>query len=346
MDQPMFDDIRHDQWMQVSKELYRRIFAEEAPENIFDWLASRMINLQPKTSSNMATLWVESFEIYEREIERRIAVSLLPEDERKLFTWPWMSWNNLIDSAEGGMLAVLAGPDGAGKTSYAECIAEHWARKGHRVIFVHFELSKIIMFDRRAARHTAIARRRLKLAGELTNAEKTKLEETKQRLLQWPGEITYLHTPGKSFELVLRELAVHKDAGMCDVVIIDYLEKASSSTKQLKEYGSNLFAREASDVELLKSWSENNHVPMLVLSQFNKTGKHAGFDNLDRTMIRGAGEKTEKANVVVLLQPDRNKEGIINVRLDKNTMGPTGFFQQYFDGPTFSVGDVLDDKAN
>lgn len=339
--QPMFDDVRHDQWMQISKELYRRIFAEEAPEAIYDWLLSRIKKLQPDQSDNMATLWPESFDIYDKEIEKRIEISKLPEDQRKYFNWPWESWNNLMDPAEGGMLAVLAGPDGAGKTTYAECIAEHWARKGHKVIFVHFELSKIIMFDRRAVRHTSIARRRLKLAGDLTIDDKKKLNAARERLLQWPGEITYLHTPGKSFELVLRELDKYKGKEMCDVVIVDYLEKASSSSKQLKEFGSNLFAREASDVELLKSWSENNDVPILVLSQFNKTGKHSGFDGLDRTMIRGAGEKTEKANMVILLHPDKSEDGIVNVRIDKNTLGATGTFRQFFDAPAFSVGDIV-----
>lgn len=338
--QTIFDDIRHDQWMQLTKELYRRILAEEAPEALHDWMVERLKDLQPKSNPGMLTTWPESFEMYDREITRRRELALLPENERGLFKWPWESWNNIIDPAEAGMLALIAGPDGAGKTSYAECIAEHWARNSHHVVFVHFELSKIIMFDRRAARHTAIARRQLKLAGNLTNADIRALEKAKQRLLDWPGEITYLHTPGKSIELVLRELNGIREKKQCDVVILDYLEKAQSSPSQIREFGANIFAREAQDVEQLKSWSENNNVPMLVLSQFNKFGKHSNFTDLDRTMIRGAGEKTEKANVVVLLQPDKNHEGIINVRVDKNTLGKTGTFQQFFDAPKFSVGDV------
>lgn len=339
-DQPIFEDNRHAVWLNISKELYRRTLAEETPEAIHDWMVERIKCLQPKSEAGMLTTWQESFELYDREMQHRIEVSKLPESQRKLFRWPWTTWNNLIDPAEGGMLAVLAGPDGAGKTSYAECIAENWARNSHRVVFVHFELSKIVMFDRRAARHTAIARRRLKLAGELTKADMQKLQDAKERLLDWPGEITYLHTPGKSIELVLRELNQTCTNDMCDVVVLDYLEKAASSPSQIREYGSNVFAREAADVELLKSWSESNNIPMLVLSQFNKTGKHSGFGGLDRTMIRGAGEKTEKANIVILLQPDPDHSGMINVKVDKNTLGSTGTFQQYFDGPAFSVADV------
>jgi len=336
----VFEDVRHELWMQISKELYRRVFAEESPEAIYSWITKKISNMQPEQQAKIVTSWPESFEIYDREINRRIGISQLPESEKKSFSWPWTSWNNIIDPAEGGMLVVIAGPDGAGKTSYAECISENWAKKGLKVVFVHFELSKIIMFDRRAVRHTAIARRSLKLAGDLSTADLRKIEETKTRLLNWPGEITYLHTPGKSFEIVLLEVDKLIEQKRCDVVIIDYLEKAASSSKQLKEFGSNMFAREAADVELLKSWSENNDAPMVVLSQFNKAGKHSGFGDLDRTMIRGAGEKTEKANVVVLLQPDKNKPGVMNVRIDKNTLGPTGNIQQFFDAQHFSIGDV------
>lgn len=342
----MFSDERHVHWNLICRELDRRIFAEEAPEAIYDWLISRISNLKPDAAGKLSTLWKESFTIYDQEISRRVEISKLPEAERNVFNFPWSSWNNLIDPAEGGLLIILAGPDGAGKTTYAECIAEHWARRKQHVVFVHFELSKIIMFDRRAARHTAIARKRLKLAGDLTPLDMQNIENMKKRLLEWSGEITYLHTPGKSIELVLRELEKCKAEGLCDAVIVDYLEKAASSSAQLKEFGSNIFAREAADVELLKSWSENNNVPMLALSQFNKTGKHSGFENLDRTMIRGAGEKTEKANVVILLQPDKDKPGVINLMVDKNTLGAKGKFQQFLDGAKFSIGEISYENAD
>jgi replicative DNA helicase len=676
-----FEDPRHEQWMQIAQELYRRTYALEAPEAIYDWLTAKTGKLRPDDNSSAVMTWPQSFELYAQEIARRVALSKLPPEERLSFNWPWTSWNNFIDPAEAGILAILAGPDGSGKclgrgtpvlmfdgtirpvetlqvgdvllgpdskarrilslsrgrepmywirqtagmdyqvngnhvlallrrnedgsktlvemtvnevrqlkhgylqryiqgykvpvefptqdvpldpyflglwlgdgasktstiynpdyeiiewlrafattmdcgikvtsnndrdtcwkitisngrgggekrnantptrklgelgvldnkhippqylynsadvrlrllaglldsdgsyarkgfeitqkreylarqikfladslgfrthiaakqatikardfsctvwrvmiggdvtriplrvarkipaartinkdwrvtgitvdeagvddffgftldgdglfllgdmtvthnSSYAECIAEHWAHHGHHVVFVHFELSKIIMLDRRAARHTAIARRRLKLAGELTPTEFYALEEAKARLLAWPGEITYLHTPGQSLELVLRALAPLRAAGQCDAVIIDYLEKAAPAAAQLKAYGSDGEKREAADVEMLKSWSEQHEVPLLALSQFTKYGKNVSFSELDRGAIRGSGQKTDKANVVILLHPDKNHEGVIDVRLDKNTLGPTGTFRQFLDAPHFQVGDV------
>lgn len=341
-DDTIFDDDRHAQWMNIAKELYRRTFAEESPEAIFDWLMLKIGKLKPSEDSKGLMFWTESFALYEAEIARRIAVAQLPIAERKLFTWPWSSWNALLDPAESGSLSVIAGPDGVGKTAYAECIAEHWARQGHHVAFVHFELSKIIMLDRRACRHTSIARRTLKYASEMTLVELRTLEAATARLQQWPGEITYLHTPGKTIELVLRQLTALHSAGKCDVVVLDYLEKAAPSATQLKSYGTNIFAREANDVELLKSWAEHDEhpTPILVLSQFSKAGKNASFKDLDRTDIRGAGEKTEKANVVVLLHPNKDNPGVVDVRIDKNTLGPKGTFTQYLNGPAFAVGDT------
>lgn len=338
------DDPRHNAFLELARQLDQRVFAKEAPENIYDWLAGSLNKFKPADTTGAIMDWQASFELYDAEIARRIALAQLPESERKQFNWPWSSWNKLIDPIEAGILVLLAGPDGSGKTTYAECIAEYWARRGQHVVFVHFELSKIIMLDRRAARHTAIARRQLKLAGELTPKDLHDIELHKAKLLKWPGEITYLHTPGKSMELVIRELVALKEAGRCDVAIFDYLEKAAPSAAQLKAYGSNHFQREANDVELVKTFSESHGVPTLMLSQFNKSGKQSSFDDLSRSDIRGAGEKTEKANVVILLQPDKMVPEQINVKLDKNTLGPHGTFSQYFDGPKFQVVDMVKDQ--
>jgi replicative DNA helicase len=126
------------------------------------------------------------------------------------------------------------------------------------------------------------------------------------------------------------------------VFVVDYLEKAAASPRQLKLFATNIYAREADDVEQIKSFSEQHEVPVTLLAQLNKLGKGQSFDNLDRTAIRGAGEKTEKANVVILLHRDSLESQDVSVRIDKNTIGPTGTFKQYMDTPRFSVADVTE----
>jgi len=167
-------------------------------------------------------------------------------------------------------------------TLYAENLAEHWARSGMNVVFVHFELNRALMLDRRMARHTGILRRDLK-AGALTEKQEQDRQRANERLKRWDGSITYVHTPGWTMERVMGEVGSLVAEDVCDVFIIDYLEKAAPSNRQLKSFGHNVFAREANTVD----------------SQ------------------------------------------IVKVRIDKNTMGPCGTFEQYMEGARFLVTDIV-----
>ncbi len=325
-------------YMILAQEIFRRVYAEESPDAIHKWLLAQVQRLGGD-NGNARLTWAESFEFYDRLIERRIAEATRPASERRLITWPWQTWNTLIDPLDAGLLAVLSAADGVGKTLYAECIAEHWARSGFNVVFVHFELNRALMLDRRASRHTAIERRALKL-GTLTPEQLRTLDDANKRLRGWPGSITYVHTPGWDMNRVMGEVGALVRDGLCDVVVIDYLEKAAASPSQLRAFGTNSFAREGDNVEIVKQNAEMLEIPALLLAQLNKAGKRQEFADLDRTAIRGAGEKTERANVVILLHKETSESNIVQVRIDKNTMGACGSFEQYMHGQRFMVRDI------
>lgn len=147
-------------------------------------------------------------------------------------------------------------------------------------------------------------------------------------------------------EKTVQELRRLKAQGDCDVVVLDYLEKTAASRRQLQMFGTNPFQREADNVEQLKNFAESTETPALMLAQMSKAGKSTNFNNLDRTDMRGAGEKSEKANIVVLLHRDKESgdtgeySPLVNVRVDKNTVGATGNFTQFMHPELFSVHDV------
>lgn len=326
-------------YLVLAQELMRHVYAEESPEEINAWLLAQMGRLSGSKADDAVLLWDESFELYERIMAQRAADALIPESERKPLTWPWATWSSLIDPLGPGMLAVMAAADGEGKTLYAECIAEHWASKGCQVVFLHFELNPALMLDRRTVRHTGISRRVL-LGGQLSPQQEIDRKRANDRMRPWPGGITYIHTPGWTVEKALSEVRVLRGQELCDVFVVDYLEKASPSPRQLKVYSANMYAREANDVELIKSFAEQNEIPALLIAQLNKAGKGQSFDVLDRTSIRGAGEKTEKANVVILLRRETRESQTVKVRIDKNTVGPLGNFSQFMETARFRVLDI------
>lgn len=308
------------------------------------WLSDQLARMGAADDAAVMT-WPESFDIYDAILARREEDAQLPADQRKTLDWGWASWDRLIDPLEPGMLAVVSAGDGMGKTIYAECLAEHWARKKNHVVFVHYELNRALMLDRRTARHTGIPRRVLK-SGQMTQEQRQKVAQIRPRLLAWDGYITYLHTPGWTMEKTVQELRRLKTQGECDVVVLDYLEKTAASRRQLQMFGTNPFQREADNVEQLKNFAESTETPALMLAQMSKAGKSTSFNNLDRTDMRGAGEKSEKANIVVLLHRDRESgdtgeySSLVNVRVDKNTVGATGNFTQYMHPELFSVHDL------
>ena len=326
-------------YLVLAQELLRHVYADESPTEINTWILEQVHKLSRDTSASARLTWEESFDFYERVMAERARQAALPVVERRTVDWPWPSWNKLIDPLEPGMLAVLAASDGAGKTLYSENIAEYWARRGLHVAFLHFELNRTIMLDRRTVRHSGIPRRTLRV-GQLTPQEEVERQRSNDTMRQWPGGICYVHTPGWTMERALAEVHALSGEGLCDVCVVDYLEKAAPSARQLRTYGANHWQREANDVEMLKSFAEQIEIPALLVAQLNKMGKGQSFADMDRTAIRGAGEKTEKANVVILLHRESLEDMAVKVRVDKNTLGPTGSFEQVMNTPRFLVGDV------
>lgn len=321
----------------------RRCAADPDVNELHQWATNTLARIGGAQEQSSLVLWEETFEFYERLLAQRAEQAAIPESQRRVMDWGWDSWNAYLDPLEPGLLAVLSAGDGMGKTIYAEGLAEHWAQRKFRVVFVHYELNLGIMIDRRTARHAGLTRRELR-SGTLTEEQQWRIHESQRRLLAWDGNISYLHTPGWDMERTIRELNRLKSDGLCDVVVIDYLEKNAPSDRQRKLFGTNVYQREADNVEQIKNFAEATETPVLMLAQMSKAGKKLGIDDLDRTGMRGAGEKSEKANIVVLLSRERMDEGYsptVDVRVDKNTVGRTGQFRQYMEAEFFRVAELV-----
>jgi replicative DNA helicase len=329
------------QYEALAKEILRRCMAEDSEEDLFKFVMDTMGRMGAG-EEDAALTWTESFNLVERLLEEYETVANTPAGLRKVLEWPWSSWSKLIDPLEDGMLGVMTAPDGQGKTIYGESIAEYWAEHKNKVVFVHYELNRKLMMLRRTSRHASVSVRDLK-SGRMAPEQKQRVGQIRQRLESWDGHITYLHTPGWSMEKTCAELRRLHNEGEIDVVVLDYLEKASASRRQLQMFGSNLYQREADNVEQLKTFSEITGVPVMMIAQMSKEGKGTSFDRVDRTSMRGAGEKSDKANLVIMLKRERVTEGYSNeveVLVDKNTMGSTGAFKQIMQPEYFRVGDI------
>jgi replicative DNA helicase len=353
----------HQPYIALAQEIMRRAYAEEDQPELNRWLTAQVARLGGMGIDDSAVMtWEESFEYTRTMLEKFEHDAALAPEQRVSLDWCWDSWNSMIDAFEPGMLCTLFAGDGMGKTIVAECLGEHWARRKKQVVFLHYELNRSLMMLRRLARHTGLTVKQLK--GKKTPDQRQFVGQVEPKLRQWDGCITYVHTPGWSMSQTVQKLTALKNEGKCDVVITDYIEKVAADRRQAQLFGRDPYQREADNVEQLKNFAESSETPVLMLAQATKEGKgKKEVEDMGRNDMRGAGEKSEKANIVIKLHRERVPEGekdsdgewIIRpngygrqttILVDKQTLGATGSFEQFMEPQFFRLHDVTRREIN
>ena len=325
------------------------------PNELFTAAQERWQVLQPKREvSNFVYGW-DTLKAHKEVIRKRAAERA--EGIVTRFDWPWFSWNHngRVRPLRRGMVGILAAPDGQGKTTYLEQIAEHWASNGHHVVYVHLEDSWEYKLDRRLCRCAMVSMDRLE-AGDFSADETQRVESAYLDMAQWADYLHYYHAAGENMATIVRELEARVTEGVCDAVVFDYLDKVQPSRGQAKLYAENSWERQANDMEQLKSFAEKANVPVFTATQGNKQMQEGGVQT--RQAIQGSGQKSQKAQLVMILTRDlvgenglRDRDGklvaeageyspIAKLRIDKQNIGKTGELQQYIAGKYFTVRDL------
>lgn len=339
-------------YVNLSVKVIKMAHDQANPDDLDNTISDGLLAL---TGGNPAAVlpWADSFPYYERLLDERTRKASLPAAEQSEWPFPWKSWNDMIDPAEAGAMIVIGGGTSVGKTVVGESIAEHWARCGHKIAYFHLELNKEMMLDRRTIRFTGLRRR--ELLGKVDKRTRTQITEVQKVLATWAGEVEYVHCPGWTIDQITTQIRSLHAAGQCDAFVIDYLEKIQGTDQQWRRLRDQ-YKIEADNTERLKTVGEMFGLRSCLLAQLTKDGNDVSFDNLTLSKIRGAGEKTERANVVGLMHRERMPQGEVDAsgkqttepgqrsrrmqtRFDKNTMGKTGIVEQTFHASSFLIVD-------
>lgn len=323
------------------------------PNELFTAAQERFQVLQPERINKDFVYGWDTIGLQQKTIEQRVKEA--QEGTCKRFDWPWAAWNGIIRPLASGMVGILAAPDGMGKTTYLEIVAEHWAIRGHQVVYVHLEDALEYKLNRRTARQALVEIDHIE-DGRLMREEWRKIQDADKRMTPWAGNLHYYHAAGKSMLEIIRELESRIAEGVCNAVVFDYLDKVQPTRGQAKLFGDNAWERQASDMEALKTFAEKQSVPVFTATQGNKSMQSGGTQT--RQAIQGSGQKSQKAQLVVILTRDIVGDGglydandellagageyspIVNVRVDKQNRGKTGGFKQFLVGKFFTVKDI------
>jgi replicative DNA helicase len=311
--------------------------------------AQRLIDaVTPEVSDEAVLLWLDSIEQFvlwqlsRNEEQAQAEASHLPA----YADFPWQALQRFRLKLRAGLLGIVAAGSSIGKTTFLECCAEYWARQGLSVAFFHCELAHQLMLDRRMVRLSGVP---------LDEVERGVLDQRVQAatamMREYVGCITYVHCPGWTAQRVAAKARQLSAKGLCDVGIVDYLQKLYLVHRR----GQNKADAIGDAVEVLKVLAEQLGIPMLLASQFNRAALSAGRKTGD--FIRGSGEPHEKANVVITLDREildapicdevgrivaevGQRSPVVQVRVDKNTLGPTGDTQLMMNPERFLILDV------
>lgn len=323
------------------------------PDELFVSAQELWQRLQPSRNDSGFVYGWDTLKLQQSAITERIEEATTGTAVR--FDWPWSSWNSIVRPLREGMVGILAAADGVGKTTFLEMVAEHWASRGIHTIYVHLEDDLGYKLDRRTARHAMVAMERIE-DGTLDANEQRRIADADNRMDQWACYLHYYHAAGKSMSEIVRELESRIAEGVCHAVVFDYLDKVQPTQGQAKLFGANTWERQANDMEALKSFAERNRLPVFTATQGNKNMQSGGVQT--RQNIQGSGQKSQKAQLVLILSREIVGEGgltdregnllahpgeyspIVDVRIDKQNRGRTGNFKQYLAGKFFTVKDI------
>lgn len=223
----------------------------------------------------------------------------------------------LGNGLEGGMMFIIAGRPGTGKTAYAINLAIEMLQKQPdvQIDFFTLEMTKMAMTKRFISRMTGINSYKFK------NTKTMLKDDEKREVIQkmdWLNN-TGLRVHDSKFKLSDIERTIrqrkHENKDKEYIAFVDYvgLISAGGSLDRYLEVGkiSRTF----------KLLTNELNVPIVVLSQLNR-GVEARQDKKPvLSDLRESGDLEQDANVVGLLSQDQEMDHVINLDIAKNREG-------------------------
>ncbi len=235
-----------------------------------------------------------------------------------------------------GTLVLAAGRPGMGKSALAQNIAENIAKRGEKVAWLTLEMSKRELLIRALSRESRIDSTRLR-TGLLKPEQLETFAKAKEAVAElYTGDdarIFIEDSPAVTASRLRSEIRrLHRQHDV-KIVVVDYL--------QLMIAGSDRDSRQEEIAVIsrsLKLLAKELQIPVLALSQLNR--KLENRENKRPTLadLRDSGALEQDADVVLFLyrddayNPDSTDQGVAEVIVAKNRMGPSATVRLTFTG--------------
>jgi replicative DNA helicase len=240
--------------------------------------------------------------------------------------------DNKTSGLQPGDLLIVAGRPSMGKTSFALNMAEHVAIEvGLPVAVFSMEMGGTQLAMRMLSSVGRLDAHRVR-TGRLNDDEWSRLSFALGKMHEAPIYID--ETPALNpIDLRARARRLHRQCGKLGLIVIDYLQLMSSSG-----HGENR-ATEISEISRsLKSLAKELNVPVMALSQLNRSLENRPNKRPQMSDLRESGAIEQDADVIMFIyrdevyNPETPDKGTAEIIIGKQRNGPIGMVRLTFMG--------------
>lgn len=240
--------------------------------------------------------------------------------------------DNKTSGLQNGDLIIVAGRPSMGKTSFSMNIAEN----------VAIEVGKSVAVFSMEMRATQLG---LRMVGSVGKIDQQRLRRGQLNEYDWPRLTNAIHkmqnakifideAPSLSVvDLRARCRRMNKECGQLGLVVIDYLQLMSSSSK-----AENRTAELSAITRGLKSLAKELNCPIIALSQLNRALEQRADKRPIMSDLRESGAIEQDADLILFIYRDEvyNKDsidrGFAEIIISKQRNGPIGTVRLSFEG--------------
>ena len=208
--------------------------------------------------------------------------------EAKLYTG-FSKLDDITGGLEGGDVIVIGARPGVGKSAFTSQIILEMAKAGKRIGFYNLEMSEKQVYERLLSNQSGIRLNRIRRAIQFLGDEKERFDKANRTL----EGMDILVSSGTKSVSEIRNECRHQEL---DCIIIDYLQLVRADTR---------YQSRASEVgaisKAIKALAMELNVPIIALSQLNRTSEMRETKEPTMGELREAGDIEQDASIIILL---------------------------------------------
>lgn len=220
--------------------------------------------------------------------------------QRLLFTGV-QALDNLLAGINDTDICIVAGRAGNGKTETAITFTKHIIESGGSVLFFSLEMSKEQILDRLIASASGVNSVKLRNPDWMNDEDFARMGEVIKPLQR--QKLFIVDKGGLTMDEILAIAETHiQDHGKPKAIVIDYiglvrhgaLDGRINRTYQIGE-----------SMEKLKTFTKDQHTPIILLAQLNRNADGSRPTNAD---LRDSGSLEQDASQIIMVHNQRDKE--------------------------------------